>query len=115
MSTESRIMMNKTELLNDLFSIWEENTPGYKGKFVKDGIIDEEKFLVAPIKILFITKEPNNPAQKPGDFRDWWHEKFNGNFSHRIAEWSYGILNDFLPQYDDICTTILMKQFKALL
>lgn len=94
---------SKTELLNDLFDRWEKAIPEYQGKFVKDGIVDEQQFLPAPTKVLFIAKEPNNPKQDAGDFRDWWREEIAYTFSYRIAEWSYGLLNNF-PQYDDIWT-----------
>ena len=97
-------MKNKTEQLNDLFKIWEQAVPEYQGKFVKDGIIDENLYDVASTKILFITKEPNNPKQEEGDFRDWWKYELVDAFSYRIAEWSYGLLNNF-PQYDEIWAT----------
>lgn len=94
-------LTNKTELLNDLFNCWEKKIPEYQGRFVKDGIVDEEQYNSATIKILFVAKEPNNPNQDAGDFREWWRQELAYTFSYRIAEWSYGLLNDF-PQYDDI-------------
>lgn len=107
-------MSTKTTLLNNLFEKWENNIPQYQGKFVKDGINNEELFEAAPTKVLFIAKEPNNSSQTPGDFREWWKEDLIYSFSLRIAEWSYGILNDF-PQYDEIisnpnCRLIAMQQ-----
>lgn len=96
-------MATKTEQLNQLFDEWEQKVDDYKGKFVRDGIVDEQIFLTATPKILFIAKEPNNPDQKPGDFRDWWKDEIAYTFSYRLAEWSYGLLNNF-PQYDDIWT-----------
>lgn len=93
--------ISKTELLNALFERWEKTISEYQGRFVKDGIIDEQQFLSAPIKILFITKEPNNPKQEAGDFREWWRSGISYTFSYRIAEWSYGLLNNF-PQYDNV-------------
>lgn len=94
-------MKSKTEKLNKLFDEWEYSNKEYKNKFVKDGINNEELFNKAKHKILFITKEPNNPKQEAGDFREWWKEKLAYSFSFRIAEWSYGILNNF-PEYDEI-------------
>lgn len=93
-------MQTKTEQLNCLFDKWETSVPEYKGKFVRDGIINEELYNKAKHKILFIAKEPNDPTQKPGDFREWWKEELNHSFGYRISEWSYGILNGF-PQYDN--------------
>lgn len=93
---------NKTELINLLFDEWEIKVPEYKGKFIRDGIINEQFYKIALKKILFITKEPNNPKQEAGDFREWWKEEIYYPFSYRIAEWSYGLLNNF-PEFDEIC------------
>ncbi|MBW6479800.1 MAG: hypothetical protein K0B37_10250 [Bacteroidales bacterium] len=94
-------MNTKTQQLNDLFARWEQAVTDYQGKFVKDGIVDERLYDNAPVKILFIAKEPNNPKQEAGDFREWWQKELAFSFSYRIAEWSFGLLNNF-PQYDDI-------------
>ena len=94
-------MQNKTEQLNQLFDEWEQAIPEYKDKFVRDGIINEKIYQTTSPKILFIMKEPNNPKQNPGDFREWWKDEIKYAFSYRIAEWSYGLLNNF-PQFDDI-------------
>lgn len=94
-------MQNKTEQLNQLFEKWEMAVPEYKGKFVRDGIINEQLYKTASPKILFIMKEPNDPKQETWDFRDWWKDEIKYAFTYRIAEWSYGILNNF-PEYDEI-------------
>lgn len=96
-------MESKTDQLNRLFDEWEKNVPEYKGKFVRDGIINEQLYQTTSLKILFIMKEPNDPKQEAWDFRDWWKEKIKYAFSYRIGEWSYGLLNNF-PPYDDIWT-----------
>ncbi|MAU14646.1 MAG: hypothetical protein CMH46_03800 [Muricauda sp.] len=93
--------MTKSEQLNQLFDEWENEVPEYEGKFIKDGINNEDLYLKAKTKILFLTKEPNNPKQEAGDFREWWKEGLKYTFSHRLAEWSYGILNDF-PEYEQM-------------
>jgi len=95
--------MTKTEQLNQLFDEWEETVPGYKNKFIRDGVINEELYASAIPKILYVAKEPNNPDQKAGDFREWWKEEIAYTFSYRLTEWSFGLLNDF-PQYDNIWT-----------
>ncbi len=94
-------MKSKTEQLDSLFDEWEQIIPEYKGKFVRDGIINEQFYQTPTPKILFIMKELNNPKQKEFDFREWWKEKIKYAFSHRIAEWSYGLLNKF-PEYKEI-------------
>lgn len=93
--------MNKTVQLNALFEQWKQAMPPNEGGFVADGIIDEQLFNQASKKILFITKEPNNPKQVAGDFREWWQQRLEGGFSLRIAEWAHGLLNDF-PVFDNI-------------
>lgn len=94
-------MNNKTNQLNKLFEQWENEIPGYKGKFQRDGIINEELYNQAERKILFIEKEPNNPNQESGDYRDWWNEEMYYAFTYRIAEWSFGLLKEF-PSYDKV-------------
>ncbi|MEP0862296.1 MAG: hypothetical protein HRF52_12750 [Ignavibacterium sp.] len=89
-------MTLKTEL-NKLFEEWEQKFPNYKGKFVKDGILDEQLYQDAKTKILYITKDPNDPDQTSWDLADLLNQSLEGNFAIRLAEWSYGILNDFPP------------------
>ena len=89
--------MNRSKQLNDLFLEWENSNSTYENKFMKDGIINEEVFDSEKSKILFIAKEPNDPTQNTGDFREWWSTEIKYNFSIRISEWAYGILNDFPP------------------
>ncbi len=93
--------MTKTEQLNSLFIEWKKRISSYNGFFHEDGIINEPLFQNAPYKILFIAKEPNNPEKEGFDYREWWKEEIRYTFSYRIAEWSFGILNDF-PEYDEI-------------
>lgn len=93
--------MSRTEKLDKLFANWEDKVFSYKGKFVRDGIINEDFWNNTTPKVLFIAKEPNNPEQTPGDFREWWQKEIYYTFSYRIAEWAYGILNKF-PAFDTI-------------
>lgn len=95
-----------TDQLDQLFKEWEENIEDYKGKFVRDGIINEQVWLQTNPKILFITKEANQYG-KPvaGDFRnDWRNEYSKYPFAYRIAEWSFGLINNF-PVFNDIFGT----------
>lgn len=89
-------METKTKKLDVLFTEWVSHYPEYKGIFVKDGIINEKKWDNIEPKILFIAKEPNhdfNPQE--GDFRIDWNNKKLFPFSYRIAEWAWGIINNF--------------------
>ncbi|MCG6140659.1 hypothetical protein [Leptospira mtsangambouensis] len=93
--------MTKTERLNELFIEWESSYPKYKDRFVSDGIINESEFEKTNPKILVIAKESNNPKQLKEDYRVYWANEIKYRFSHRIAEWSYGILNDF-PELNNL-------------
>ena len=89
--------MTKTEQLNELFDSWVQQFPKYKGKFIKDGIVDENVYELQKIKLLFITKEPNDPEQSDWDFRKWWSKEVKYSFSHRICEWAFGFQRGFPP------------------
>jgi len=96
-------MGNKNEELNLLFEEWKNKVSLYQECFVKDGVIDEQAYDSAKIKILFICKEPNDPNKDSWDFREEWgvNENFYYSFAYRIAEWSYGLLKGF-PPYDEM-------------
>lgn len=94
-------MNSRNDQLNKLFVEWKKQYSASEN-FVKDGVINENKYEAAKIKVLVITKEPNDPDKQAIDFREWWNEdELYFAFSNRIAEWSYGILNKF-PSYDEI-------------
>ncbi|MDX2189568.1 MAG: hypothetical protein SFY32_06875 [Bacteroidota bacterium] len=82
---------------NNFFKKWEDISEEYVSKIVKDGIINTSEYKVISPKILFICKEPNDPEQNPGDFREWWKEGAFGSFSYRISEWAFGLINNFPP------------------
>lgn len=89
--------------LNVLFDQWQKEVYSEETIFIRDGIINETVWKNTPQKVLFIAKEANNRSDISWDFRDWWNDSFNYTFSHRLAEWAYGILEDF-PDYDTIDT-----------
>jgi len=93
-------MKTKNKQIDDLFTAWEKAYPPYKGKFTKDGIVEE--ILYDEKKrhgnaTLFIAKDPNDTEQWGGDFRSWWKKPTWGKFSHRLGQYAYGINNDFPP------------------
>lgn len=89
--------MTKTERLNELFKRWkQELQPGFK----LDGIINEQEFSKQKKKLLFITKEPNDPEGNGGDYREEWPDNAKYVFANRIAALAYGCLNDFPPLSD---------------
>ncbi|MDI9311293.1 MAG: hypothetical protein QM535_13870 [Limnohabitans sp.] len=89
------------EELNKLFDKWHEEIYPDEKIFIRDGIINEVIWESTPKKILFIAKEANNRSDVSWDFREWWGDSFNYTFSHRVAEWAYGILENF-TDYDTI-------------
>ncbi|MEO6720770.1 MAG: hypothetical protein ABIN67_10390 [Ferruginibacter sp.] len=93
--------MDRNLKLNSLFNEWQNATPEYTEQFIKDGVIDEEQFEEQKPKLLFITKEANASSNKSWDFRDNWHQELLYRFDYRIAEWAYGIQNNF-PEFDSI-------------
>jgi hypothetical protein len=90
--------MGKNEKIDLLLNEWEKEFPD---QFIRDGIINEELYLKAEKKILFIAKEPNAGNHKKEiakDFRNWWQEpKLEKAFSKTLDLWAYGLLNNF-PQ-----------------
>jgi hypothetical protein len=109
-------MDNKNIKLNlifdDIIRKYEDNNFNVNSK-IKDGIINEQVFEQQNEKILFICKEHNQLSNDKydGDYREWWNEGVNFSFSHRISEWSYGILNNF-PDFESINSD--EKKLKAL-
>ena len=93
--------MTKTEQLNALFSEWRENREEYKGQFIKDGIIDETLYNTQKPKLLFIGKEANDGKGKDWDYRDHIMDGVKYKYNLRVAEWAYGIQNNF-PAFDNI-------------
>ena len=98
--------MHKTARLDELFSKWRalESIPA--DRFHADGIIDEGTFEQTDVRLCFLMKEPNNPANggegSSFDFREQWKNKpIYGTFASRVAEWAYGVLDRF-PPYDAI-------------
>lgn len=89
--------MNKNNEIDKLFERWVIEFPQYKGKLYKDGIVNEQEFEKQKVKLLFITKEPNDPEQNEGDFREQLSKEVKASFFNRIAEWAYGLLNNFPP------------------
>jgi hypothetical protein len=83
--------------LDKLFDEWQQSDPRYREKFIRDGIVNENLFQKAELKILFLVKDANDPSQGQWNLADYLDKRLSQNFSIRIAEWAYGILNDFPP------------------
>jgi hypothetical protein len=102
--------MTKTEHLSELFNRWKSEVKFSEYDFYADGIINEHLYDECPQgkKLLFITKEPNASNHEKNEDRSFVTEWNFANptypFACRIAEWAYGILNDF-PPFDEIPET----------
>ena len=87
--------MSIRELEEKLFDEWQEKEKleynnENKKIFVRDGLIDEESYFKAPVKILYLLKEVN------GGDKDWDLREFvkNGGQSatwNNITRWTKGI------------------------
>lgn len=110
--------MNKKDQLDALFKEWEHTMPEHLGKFAKDGIINEQEYEKVNPKILFITKEMNNPGQKEFSFDRWWNSgEIHFTFSNRIAEWAYGLFNsneNGFPEFDKITPSDKIEALKKI-
>lgn len=79
----------------------ESKLTGGTSHFVRDGIINEPLYRQQKKRVLFVAKEHNiipkgQYQERPDDgYVEWWNEHVHLQLSHRIAEWAYGIQNDF--------------------
>ncbi len=68
-------------------------------RICKDGIINQEEYLKAPKKVLFVMKEVNDwPG---GDLREMLAEGPKYQMWHSTARWAAGIIHDF-PHFSEV-------------
>lgn len=94
-------MLSKTDQLNKLFDQWEQAIPEYNNTFIRDGIVNEKLYSGSFPKILILNLEPKFPSKEPVDLRQWYIDEEKSSYFFRIAELSFGILNNF-PPFDKI-------------
>src|SRR4051794_26894795 len=93
--------MTKTQQLNELFNEWRTKFEFTEEGFYADGIINEDEYNACATgkRLLFIAKEPNAKNHEKNEDRsfvtEWNKTSPTYQFACRIAEWAYGILNDF--------------------
>ena len=91
----------KTELLDALFAKWRTAAFIPEDQFHADGIIDEQRWNVAAVRLCFLMKEPNNPPKEGRhgsfDFRTWWLNEVKYKFSKSLSQWAAGVLLGFPP------------------
>jgi hypothetical protein len=93
--------VKKTDRLNALFVRWKEfyRQNGLDpDRFSSDGIIDEERYLKAKRKILFVLRETNEFG---GDLCKLIRQGHRHNIFSQLSKWAAGILNDF-PEFEEI-------------
>ena len=90
--------------------------PGFiSSQLIGDGIINPEIFSIQNPKILFICKEHNQLLDelKNADYKIWWNQGLKYSFSRRIAEWSFGLLNNF-EAFDKITDYDRLKSLQSI-
>ena len=93
--------MSKNTELDELFVEWRTALGADGKRFIADGIINEPCYLAAPVKILFLGKEPNEPSEVANwDFRVEWAKDPNWKHADQAKRWTHGILNDF-PTWEE--------------
>lgn len=93
-------VMSKNDQLNELFSEWRDALGVEADRFIADGIIHEPTYMAAPIKLLFLGKEPHDKADGGWDFRKEWPKDPAWKHAQQIKRWSYGMLNGF-PAWEE--------------
>ncbi|MFZ0959724.1 MAG: hypothetical protein WAO35_02380 [Terriglobia bacterium] len=80
--------MSIAEDENHLFVEWSAGRPS----FIKDGVVNEDRFMSSRIKPAFILKEPN--SQEPfWDLREYFRQPEFASTSNNLARWAYAVQN----------------------
>ncbi|OJV16214.1 MAG: hypothetical protein BGO21_00745 [Dyadobacter sp. 50-39] len=94
--------MAYSPILDEIKKFYSESKlVGSTNYFVRDGIINEPLYRHQKKRVLFVAKEHNiipkgQYQERPDDgYVEWWNEHVHLQFSHRIAEWAFGIQNGF--------------------
>ncbi|WP_069648988.1 hypothetical protein [Caloranaerobacter ferrireducens] len=74
---------------NKLFKLWSQNRPG----FVSDGVVCEDSYISAKIKIVYILKEVNDIDGGNWDLREFVRNGARANTWNNITRWTLGIIN----------------------
>lgn len=94
--------MAYSSILDEIQKFYSESKlMGSANHFVRDGVINEPLYRRQKRRVLFVAKEHNIIAkgqyqERPDDgYVEWWNEHVHLQFSHRMAEWAYGIKMTF--------------------
>lgn len=77
--------MNMTEKQNALFSEWKNELPG----LVTDGVVNEQQYINAPVRICFLLKEVNGGEN--WDLCEFVRDGGRAQTWNNISRWVYGI------------------------
>jgi len=81
--------MSMKEQEDGMFSVMREKCP----TLIPDGVVNEEAFLKAKFRIVYVLKEVNGEKDKDWDLRDFLCEGARPETWDNIARWTEGILN----------------------
>ena len=88
---------NIRELENAVFERWERQCPEMCGNLVRDGVADPAAFFSAPVRVLFILKEPYS-SRADWDFRETLHTELKtGRTWNNASRWVEAALNSRSP------------------
>ncbi len=96
-----------------LFQAWKSSE-----SIIKDGVIDEDRFLLMDIKILVILKDPRGSVNKEKDLRIFLRNEAPGHTWNNIVRWTYGLQNinqDVDLLWKDISVINKLKRKEGLL
>jgi hypothetical protein len=92
---------NTSLFLEKLFEDWQLRHAVEVGHFISDGIIGtDEEWWTSPLRVLFLTKESNDPLdQQAGNDHDLrqlfrnphLHQWNNKRFEYNVGRWAYGL------------------------
>ena len=103
----------KNKQIDELFA---ETWGKHYSNVFRDGILCEEDFDAAPLRILCLAKEVNWPEGDGDDMRRTWPglaKLGKQKFEPPLSRWAYGILNGF-PPYEKIDDDGRLVAFKSI-
>lgn len=86
---------------DSLLNKWKNTTcRSNQSLFIKDGIVDPERYEASKVKITFILKEVNSPTSKEWDLKEYVRNGGRASSWNNIARWTAGILFD--KSFDEV-------------
>lgn len=82
-----------------LFGRWGSGRPSFHA----DGLVDEVQYDAAPIKLLFILKEVNEPADPKFDLRNFLYDGGRAQTWDNVTRWTEGMTRLVIRAGDGLC------------